>query len=145
MFTLDNLDTESKQEAGAWLHLVNPATGELAYIDKEETKPCRIKMKGWQSEAGKKLAINGRNKAMKLAIKQGKKAEELTIDDLKENTETDAKSLTELAIDWENIIDGKGKPVEFTHENVKNAMLNALDLRRQCLEFINDQKVFFKS
>jgi hypothetical protein len=145
MFTLDNLNTESKQEAGAWLHLVDPATGELAYIDEKETKPCRIKLKGWQSDAGKQLALSGRNKAMREAIKQGKKDQDVTLDDLRENAETDAKALTELAIDWENILDKDGNQVKFTKESVKNAMLNALDLRRQCLNFINDQKVFFKA
>lgn len=145
MFTLDNLNTESKQESGAWLHLVNPATGELAYIDEEETKPCRIKLKGWQSDAGKQLALSGRNKALREAVKQGKKAQDITLDDLRENAETDSKALAELAIGWENILDKDGNDVKFTKENVKNAMLNALDLRRQCLEFINDQKVFFKA
>lgn len=82
---------------------------------------------------------------MREAVKQGKKDQEVTLDDLRENAETDAKALAELAIDWENILDKDGTQVKFAKETVKNAMLNALDLRRQCLNFINDQKVFFKA
>ncbi|CAH9015483.1 conserved hypothetical protein [Vibrio phage 137E35-1] len=149
MFTLDNLDTETAQEKGAWLHLVNPANGELAYIDKEKTKPCRIKFKGWQSEAGKESALKGRNKMMREAVKQGKdkgqKVKEMTIEDLKENAATDAETLKALVIDWENICGSDGKPIEFSKEAFYNAAIRALDLRKQALEFIQDQTVFFEA
>ncbi|AUR90857.1 hypothetical protein NVP1151O_16 [Vibrio phage 1.151.O._10N.222.46.B1] len=149
MFTLDNLDTESAQEQGAWLHLVNPATGELAYLDEEQTKPCRIKFKGWHSEAGKESALKGRNKMMKEAVKQGKgknkQTKELTIADLKENAITDAETLEALAIDWENICGSDGKPIDFSKKAFYNAAIRALDLRKQALEFIQDQTVFFEA
>jgi hypothetical protein len=149
MFTLDNLDTEAVQEAGAWLHLVNPATGALAYIDEEQTKPCRIKFKGWQSEAGKEAALKGRNKMMREAVNQGKgknkQVKELTTKDLKENAATDAETLKVLAIDWENICGSDGVPIPFSENAFYNAALRALDLRKQALEFIQDQSVFFEA
>lgn len=148
MFNIENLDTESKQEAGAWLHLTDPATGEPAYADKAKKKPCRIKFKGYQSDAGKQSVIDGRNKMMKAALEQGKKGKsdkpkEMTIDDLKENAESDAKTLTALAIDWENIPGSDGKMIPFDKEVFYNAAVRMLDLRKQSLEFIQDQKVFF--
>lgn len=145
MFNIEKLDTESKQEAGAWLHLRDPQTGELAYADEEQKKPCRIKFKGWQSEAGKQSVIQGRNKLMKEAVKKGKKnqPEELTIEDLNENAVTDAKSLTDLVITWENIPGADGKFIEFSKDNFYNAAVRMLDLRKQALEFLQDQTVFF--
>lgn len=149
MFTLDNLDTETVQEKGAWLHLVNPADGQLAYVDKEQTKPCRIKFKGWQSEAGKEIALKGRNKMMKEAVNQGKgknaKVKELTTQDLKENAATDAETLKALVLDWENICDSNGDEIPFSENAFYNAALRALDLRKQALEFIQDQSVFFEA
>lgn len=148
MFTLDSLDTETVQEKGAWLHLVNPANGELAYADEEKEKPCRIKFKGWHSEAGKEMALKGRNKMMKEAVNQGngkKKVKELTTQDLKENAVTDAETLKALAIDWENICGSDGKEIPFSEAAFYNAALRALDLRKQALDFIQDQSVFFEA
>lgn len=145
MFNIENLDTETKQEQGTWLHLVDPATGELAYADAKKTKPCRIKFKGWQSEAGKESVVKGRNKLMKAAVAKGKdnKPKELTLEDLKENAVSDAQSLTALVIDWENIPGHDNKMVEFSKDNFYNAAVRMLDLRKQALEFLQDQKVFF--
>ena len=150
MFNIENLDTETKQEAGAWLHLVDPSTGDLAYSDKEEKKPCRIKLKGYQSLAGKEFVVNSRNDLIKKAVENGKKKDkkdqpkELTLDDLKENALSDAATLRDLAIDWENICDGEGKEIKFTKEAFYNCAVRMLDLRKQCLEFIQDQKSFFE-
>lgn len=149
MFNIENLDTESKQEQGAWLHLVDPATGDLAYADKAKKKPCRIKFKGYQSQAGKENIVKGRNKLMKEAVTQGKrnksdKPKDLTVADLQENALTDAQTLTELVIDWENIPGADGKFIEFSKEAFHNAAVRMLDLRKQALDFISDQKVFFQ-
>ena len=147
MFNIENLDTESKQEAGAWLHLRDPATGELAYADTEKKKPCRMKFKGYQSEAGKQSVVSGRNKMMKAAIKQGKKdtPKEMTLEDLKENALSDAETLTALVLDWENIPGADGKMIPFSKEEFHNAAVRMLDLRKQALEHIQDQTVFFEA
>lgn len=145
MFTLANLDTETPQESGAWLHLTDPRTGLPAYIDEKEEKPCRVKLKGWQSDLGKSLVVKSRNKMMREAVKQGKKQDEITLEDLKENAESDSETLAQLALDWENILGQDGKSVEFSKANFKNACLNALDLRKQCLDFINDQRNFLQA
>lgn len=147
MFNIENLDTESKQEAGAWLHLRDPATGELAYADAEQKKPCRIKFKGYQSDAGKQSVVNGRNKMMKAAIKQGKKdtPKEMTLEDLNENALSDAETLTALVLDWENIPGADGKMIPFSKDAFHNAASRMLDLRKQALEHIQDQTVFFEA
>lgn len=150
MFNIENLDTESKQEAGAWLHLRDPATGELAYADAKKKKPCRIKFKGYQSEAGKQSVVNGRNKMMKAAIEQGKKGKqdapkEMTLEDLNENALSDAETLTALVLDWENIPGADGKIIPFSKEEFHNAAVRMLDLRKQALEHIQDQTVFFEA
>lgn len=146
MFKLSNLDTESAQEQGAWMHIIDPATGEPAYADLEQEKPVRIKYKGWLSQDGKEIGINGRNKLVQEAVKKGKKKDEpvmMSVADLEENAKSDAETLTKLAIDWENIIDENGKEIKFNKETFKNVALNHLELRRQSLEFLNDQKAFF--
>lgn len=150
MFVLSEKSTKELHEEGAWMHIVDPATGLLAYADKEEKKPCRIKMKGWESEAGKALGLKGRNKmtkdAMKRAVAQGKKgAPEMTMDDLIESEQEDAKSLSELAIDWENIISPDGKQIKFSKEAIENAFLRQSWLRKQAAEFLNDGRGFFTS
>lgn len=146
MFTLDSLDTETKQEQGAWLHLIDPATGQPAYIDEDQEKPCRVKLQGWESKAGKAVIVKARNKANRAIQKSrnGKaKAEELTIEKLEQSAEDDALALSEMALDWENILDGSGKEVPFSKEAMFNATKNILDLRQQCLKFINNKQVFF--
>ena len=146
MFTLATLDTESHQEEGAWLHLCYPGTQTLAYTDEEKTKPARIKMKGMLSISGKETIARARNKAMKVAIEQGKSSKpefkEETLATYEEKKVEDAKELAELAIGWENILDEDGKEVKFTKEAFLNAVSNAHDLRRQCREFIQDQTAF---
>lgn len=147
MFNIENLDTESKQEAGAWLHLRDPATGELAYANADPEKPCRIKFKGYQSDAGKQSVVNGRNKMMKAAIKQGKKdtPKEMTLEDLNENALSDAETLTALVLDWENIPGADGEMIPFSKDAFYNAASRMLDLRKQALEHIQDQTVFFEA
>lgn len=145
MFTLGTLNTEKHQEDGAWLHLCYPGTTELAYIDEKKEKPARVKLKGLLSNAGKGAIVAARNKAMKEAISAGKsnkKHDDETLDTFEEKKKEDARELSDLAIDWENILDEKGKPVAFSVEAFYNAVCNAHDLRRQCRDFVQNQKAF---
>lgn len=150
MFTLATLDTESHQEEGAWLHLTYPASTKKAYIDEKETKAVRIKMRGFLSNTGKESIARKRNeasKAMLEAVKQGKDAaqpeyKEETLETYEENKIKDARELSDLAVDWENMLDHDGNPVKFSKEAMFNALCNAHDLRRQCRDFVSDQAAF---
>lgn len=147
MFTLATLDTESHQEEGAWLHLTYPASTKKAYIDEEEKKPVRIKMRGFLSDTGKESIARKRNEAMREAVKQGKEGskqdfKEESLETYKENKLQDARELSDLTVGWENMLDHNGEPVKFTKEAMYNALCHAHDLRRQCREFVSDQTVF---
>lgn len=147
MFTLATLDTESHQEEGAWLHLTYPASTKKAYIDEEEKKPVRIKMRGFLSDTGKESIARKRNEAMREAIKQGKEGskqdfKEESLETYEENKLQDARELSDLTVGWENMLDHNGEPVKFSKEAMYNALCNAHDLRRQCREFVSDQTVF---
>lgn len=147
MFTLANLDTESHQEEGAWLHLTYPASTKKAYIDEEERKPVRIKMRGFLSGTGKESIARKRNEAMREAVKQGKEGskqdfKEESLETYEENKLQDARELSDLTVGWENMLGHNGEPVKFSKEAMYNALCNAHDLRRQCREFVSDQTVF---
>lgn len=147
MFTLATLDTESHQEEGAWLHLTYPASTKKAYIDEEEKKPVRIKMRGFLSDTGKESIARKRNEAMREAVKQGKEGskqdfKEESLETYEENKLQDARELSDLTVGWENMLDHNGEPVKFSKEAMYNALCNAHDLRRQCREFVSDQTVF---
>lgn len=139
MFTLHTLNTEKHQEEGAWFQLCYPGTDTPAFIDKEEKKPARIKMKGLLSKSGKQTVVDARNKAAKA---QPNKSKEVTIEDLEDKKIADVRELADLAVDWENILDAEGKEVPFTKEAFYEAALGAHDLRVQCRSFITDQKAF---
>ena len=139
MFTLHTLNTEKHQEEGAWLHLCYPGTDTPAFIDEEEKKPARIKLKGLLSDSGKQTIVEARNKAAKSPVKANK---DVTIEDLEDKKKADARELADLAIDWENILDAEGNEVTFTKEAFYQAALGAHDLRVQCRAFVTDQKAF---
>lgn len=148
MFVLGEKSTKELHEEGAWMHIIDPATGLFAYADKEEKKPCRIKIKGWESETGKAIGLEGRNKlakdAMQKAVYQGKKAApEMTMEDLITSEERDAEKLSELVIDWENIMSPDGKQIKFSKEAIQNAFIRQSWLRKQAADFLNDGRSFF--
>jgi hypothetical protein len=77
--------------------------------------------------------------------KKGSKTQDVTLDDLTDNAQSDASSLSDLAIDWENILDESGKQLKFSKDVFYNAAFRALDLRVQSLKFISDSQVFFNA
>lgn len=143
MFVLAEKSTKELHEEGAWFHIADPSTGLPAYADKEETKPCRIKLQGMESAAGRKLGVKGRNKLMKEAARKGRK--EITESDIVDGEIEDAEFLASLALDWENIYNSKGKAIDFSKEEIKNSFIRQSWLRKQCLDFVADEKSFFTS
>jgi hypothetical protein len=135
MFSLKKFETQTVYNQGQWLHLKDPATGELAYADEEQKKPCRIQFLTFKSTKGGVIKAN--------MAKRIKNRRELLTDDTEfteadqiETIEYDAKVLSELAVGWENILDADGVELEFDPAVFYQVAINAPELRAQCFDFI---------
>jgi hypothetical protein len=149
MFTLDLLDSEAQANAGAKMHVINPETGENAYIDKDQKKPVTITFLGTQSDEAKKYAIKEARR--KIADKKGqrnKKADSVQVDDdvFDKGAEATANQLTALVIGWDNMpADNKGGTIPFSKEKAKELFLKFARLRSQADSFISDELNFIVS
>lgn len=131
MNILKQFDTVSASEEGAWLHLVTPGADEKSYLDEERTKPLRIKLKGPDSDAWtsfQRKAIKSNNQ------KDDKTAHEIALED--------AKLFAKMTIDWENIPDDNGEPLEFSKDAAIKLYLTYKDIRMQALRFVIAQENF---
>lgn len=131
MNVLQQFDTVSASEEGAWLHLTIPGSDEKAYLDEDQKKPLRIKLKGPDSDTWTAF----QRKAMR--AKQNDKSVE-------ETTNEDAKLFSRMTVAWENIPDDSGKDLEFTTENAIKIYRKYKDIRIQALRFVMDQANFTK-
>jgi len=88
---LDIFDTESASARGSWLHLKHPVTGALMFIDAEQKKPLKIKLKGPDSNE------------WILFMRQGRKDSASDVVDLDAEKDRDAKAYASLTLDMQNI------------------------------------------
>lgn len=142
-FKLDVFNKEAQANRGAWLHLINPETGEPAYLDEEETKPVRIKLLGMNSSVFEREKVELIRKARK---NKNKKDKDITIEDLQKNKEEAAELYTKMTVEIENIpsFDGNGD-LEPTFENLKKLYLEYMDIRTQAGDFIGKDANFINS
>lgn len=131
MNVLQQFDTVSASEEGAWLHLTIPGSDEKAYLDEAQEKPLRIKLKGPDSDTWTAF----QRKAMR--AKQNDKS-------VDETTNEDAKLFSKMTVSWENIPDDNGDELEFTAENAIKIYRKYKDIRIQALRFVMDQANFTK-
>lgn len=131
MNVLQQFDTVSASEEGAWLHLKIPGSDEKAYLDEDQKKPLRIKLKGPDSDTWTAF----QRKAMR--AKQNDKS-------VDETTNEDAKLFAKMTVAWENIPDDSGDSLEFTAENAIKLYRKYKDIRIQALRFVMDQANFTK-
>ena len=126
---LNQFDTESTSENGAWLHLVLPSTGEPSYLDEKQEKPLRIKLKGPDSNAW----VNFQRKALRNNDKNDRRT-------TKELANEDSKLFAKMTIEVENIPDIE-KPSE---EQLVEMYVTYKDIRIQALTFVMNRENFTK-
>ena len=151
MFSLDLLDSDAQSNAGAVMHVVNPETGNPAYLDAEEDTPVKavtISFLGPNSDTAKKHAVKeARKDQASLSAKRKKGG----VVDIPDNAhEVGAKKLASrlaaLATGWENMpADNKGGLIPFSKEKAYELFLKLSDLRNQADEYLADNVNFIKS
>jgi len=127
---LDMFDTESASESGSWLHLERPdKRGVLCYLDKEMAVPCRIKLKGPDSEEWGSFS------------RQSQKDKEKKIKRTnREDAVYEAKLWARMTIEIENI-PGYDKPDRNT---LFEMYLKHKDMRNQALYWVVNQENFIQ-
>lgn len=126
---LNKFDTESVSERGEWLHLTVPGTEEHAYLDDEQEKPLRIKLKGPDSDTWTAF----QRKALRADNKKDKRT-------TKEIAKEDAQLFARMTLEVENIPE---------YENPDRAQLVEMytkykDIRIQALTFVINRENFIK-
>lgn len=128
---LNLFDTVSASEEGAWLHLRRPDNREPAYLDEDQERPVRIKLKGPDSDTWTEF--------QRKALRGGKDNKTL-----EETVRHDAKLMARMTLDFENIPDDDEEDgvAEYSFENAYKLHLDYKDIRMQAYAFINDQQNF---
>lgn len=130
MSILDQFDTVTASEEGAWLHICHQGTDDKVYLDKAQKKPLRIKLKGPDSE----VWIAFQRKAMRKSDKEEERSPA-------EIAEEDADLFAKMTIEWENMPDDVG---ECNQKNAKALYLKYKDIRIQVLGFVHSRENFTK-
>lgn len=143
-------------EAGAWLHIEDPATGLPLYrtdentITTDETEhPCRVKVRGNRSPQVKRVlderARQDELHAMRVLRASERDSERLAADNAKAR-EAHQKALLQATVaDWENIVIKEGeKPAECTPGNVA-AALSHPQIMVQIFRQSADEAALFRS
>lgn len=127
---LNMFDTESASESGSWLHLERPdKRGALCYLDKEMTVPCRIKLKGPDSEEWGSFSRQSQKDKEKKLKRTGK-----------EDAVYEAKLWSRMTIEVENI-----PGYESPDRNALFEMyLKHKDMRTQALYYVINQENFIQ-
>ena len=128
---LDMFDTEAASESGSWLHLERPdQRGVMCYLDKEKNAPCRIKLKGPDSDEWGAFT----RKAQKA---RGKKETRTN----KEVALEESKLWSRMTIEIENI-PGYEKP---DRNALFEMYLKHKDMRQQSLYWVLNQENFIQT
>src|SRR5262245_56859275 len=139
MKDLANIDPASAADKGAWLHLKDPYSGELMYLDDDQptpSQPIRIKLAGqdstlrkWAEEAELDRRLDKAQRNNKLTIKS------------KDVKERGLKLLAAVTLEFENLI-WEGKPLPCNAGTAK-MIYNAREwIMQQADEFVADRKNF---
>ena len=149
MFSLDLLDSDAQSNAGAVMHVVNPKTGEPAYLDADKKKPVKavtISFLGPNSDEAKKYEIKKlrESQAKESGFRKSKNKAIIITDDAHEvNAKKTASLLAALATGWENMpADDKGALIPFSKEKAFELFVKLADLRYQSDEFLGEKTNF---
>lgn len=126
---LNQFDTESVSERGEWLHLAVPGTEEHAYLDDEQEKPLRIKLKGPDSDTWTAF----QRKALRADNKKDKRT-------TKEIAKEDAQLFARMTLEVENIPEYENPD----REQLVEMYTKYKDIRIQALTFVINRENFIK-
>lgn len=131
MTTLSDLDTKSKANHGAWLHIKDPRTGELCYSPNGEN-PLRVKVHGMECDAVKQARI-----------KRDRANMSRDLNNMITHEEYGDTVLEALIIEFDNISDDDGRLLTGSLEDKRKFLNLSDDLNRQIMLFANDRTNFF--
>ena len=132
-FDLSSIDPVADCEAGTWVHFVDIRTGEPIYADGDESKPCRVHILGFLSDAAQQASKEIEDRREKReAERDVYEGDEMVTkgESTKEEIEADnAEMLARVTTKWENLsYDGKSK---FSTETLQKMYLNVSFARNQ--------------
>ena len=131
-----NFDLEGKSEAGAWMRLRHPGTGEFLGTDDE---PCRIKLKSSDSNSYiEAVARSVADRGMKRTAPDRITAIEL-LDEAGKNDAAIVKHLVACTLGWENLTITDDDDFPFTKENGELLYDKHKWIREQANLFVNDR------
>lgn len=141
MFNLKHFDSVSQANEGAELHLINPLTGELAYIGDDESMPVKIRLLGYDSDVSAKEA---QKKAK--ALRRKNNSNDIDIDKMtRESCELYARLTVELInVPSEESTEKKFVSRKTTFEECVKLYMDYKEIRKQVGDFIADNTNFIK-
>lgn len=113
---------------------------ELRDLNEEIIKDVTITLLGKDSKVYQRI-LRDRKQAMLTRMQKGRKAAQLDVEKLEEDSLDD---LVQLTIGWAGVKDDKGN-LEFTPENVRRLYEEVPSVREQVEEFINERSNFLAS
>lgn len=131
MSLLACLDTQTKSERGSWLHLKNPETGELLYLDDAQEKPVRILMKGPDSDTFTEY--------FRAKQRDGNKDQTYA-----EQVKEESNFYADMTLSWENMPPVEGdEEVPFSRKAAFSHFMALKDLRDQAFTHVTKRENFF--
>ena len=134
-FDMASIETVTKSNDGVWCTLLDPSTYEESSV--------RVKLLGYDSDLYVKWNAQEQAKLktkMLQAVADSRKHKKIDAEGLE--VPDDAEALSQLVIDWENVI-WEGKPLACTHENILKVLTKVPAIRTQVKNFVEDRANFF--
>ena len=150
MFDLNAFDTVGNANNGAEVHIENPKTGELCYLDEAMKKPVKILIQGIKSDKARAKQLENMKalskKKAKANLKRGKNNE--VVEDFDFDYDKIVKDqcelLADLTIDFINLLGADGKPLKFDRDSAYNLYMRYEAIREQVNAFVSDEANFIK-
>jgi len=130
---LSLLNPKKKANAGAFLHLVNPATGLPLYDGDDNAKPVGLYLMGRDSD----LYAKTRHKNVNTALTAKKKSDPKTSEIIEQET---VSLLADMTVSWENL--SYNGQHEFSREAVIGIYTDLKWVFEQADSFISDRANF---
>ena len=130
MTDLSALATKRGANEGAWMHLKHPTTGEPLFLDEAQKKPTRVRVRGIECTAVRKL----RERAER---KNSQARGQIVVTD----TELGMQVLKALIVDFENA-EYEGSALTNTEKDKETFLNISDDFGEQVLDFSSDRANF---
>ena len=133
---LAQFDTTTTADAGAFMQLVNPATGAVLFTKDQE--PIGIIFAGADSDRARSYTRKSQNRRLAMAPQRRGK---ITAEEIEEDG---IGLLVACAINWKNVsLDGA--PLEFNEANLRKLFARIPAFREQADAFIGERANFLRS